>query len=171
MVTSLKHRLALAALVGALLIPLVTSNTQGLSHLLFCRAEVAQPFAVAPGAVDTGEETAQVTSSTAISRDDDLAGSSFEGDAAVTDFCDGVRAEVSAQPLSGDRVLLNVAIVNDSTVPWRGSIALAAQGSAGAADLTAAIGEVAPGERGEATLELRVPEGQTDIDGTLLLGP
>lgn len=168
-VTSLKHRLALAALVGVLIIPLLTTNNGGLSHLLFCTAEVAQPFAIA-AAVD---DDPQVTSSTSIDRADveSEGAGAFEGRPAATAECEGVRAEVSAEPIDHERVRLTVTIINDSEIAWRGSIGLAATGQARRADLTAAIGEVKPGERGSASLELRVADGQTDIDGTLLLGP
>lgn len=166
MVTVLKHRLALAVLVGVLVIPVLSVNNGGLSHLLFCEAPVAQPFAV--GSTDEASGP-QVTSSTQVSRDDP--GTAFAGEAQVTEVCQGVRAEVSAQPLSAERVLVTVTIRNESDLPWRGSVGLAAEGESNSADLTATLGEVAPGESESATLELRVLPGQTDLEGTLLLGP
>ena len=39
------------------------------------------------------------------------------------------------------------------------------------ADLTAVLGEVPAGAEESATIELRVLPGQTEINGTLLLGP
>lgn len=166
MVTLLKHRLALAALVGVLLIPLLTSNTGGLSHLLFCRTAVAQPFAIGSAGTDDDPE---VTSSTSISRDDPEL-PAFAGDATVTPECDGVRAEVSAEPIDASRVALTVSIINGSEVPWRGSIGLDADGVPGGANLTAVIGEVPPGETGSTTVEVLVQPDQTEIQGTLLLG-
>lgn len=166
MVTVLKHRIALAVLVGVLVIPVLTTNNAGLSHLLFCEAAVAQPFAVGSGQDDTGPE---VTSSTQVSRDDPT--TSFTGKEAVTAVCEGVRAEVSAQPISDDRLRLTVTIHNDSDLPWRGSVGLAAEGEQGTADLTAALGEVAPGDAASTSLELRILPGRTDLAGTLLLGP
>ena len=165
-VTLLKHRLALAALVGGLLIPLLTANNGGLSHLLFCEAEVSQPFAIAAG--DSGEVA--VTSSRALDRDT-IEENPFEGSSAVTPVCEGVHAELSADPLSNGRVLLTVTLINESDTTWRGSIGLDATGVASNADLTATIGEVGPGETSSATLELRVADGQTELGGTLLLGP
>jgi hypothetical protein len=166
-VTLLKHRLALAALVGVLLIPLLTANNGGLSHLLFCEAEVSQPFAIAAG--ESGGEPL-VTSSRALDRDT-LEENPFEGSSAVTPVCQGVYAELSADPLSNGRVLLTVTLINESDTTWRGSIGLDATGGASNADLTATIGEVGPGETSSATLELRVADGQTELGGTLLLGP
>lgn len=166
MVSVLKHRLALAVLVGVLVIPVLSVNNGGLSHLLFCEATVAQPFAI--GSTDEGTG-AQVTSSTQVSRDEpDVV---FEGDAQVTEVCDGVRAEVRATPLSEDRVQLTVTILNDTDLTWRGSVGLAAEGETNSADLTATLGEVPARGSESATMELRVLPGQTEIGGTLLLGP
>lgn len=167
MVSVLKHRLALAVLVGVLVIPVLSVNNGGLSHLLFCEATVAQPFAI--GSTDD-PGGAQVTSSTQVSRDEpDVV---FQGsDSEVTEICDGVRAEVQASPLSEDRVQLTVTILNDTDLTWRGSVGLAAEGETNSADLTATLGEVPPRGSESATMELRVLPGQTDIGGTLLLGP
>jgi len=68
-------------------------------------------------------------------------------------------------------VRLTVTIHNDSQLPWRGSVGLAAEGESNSADLTATLGEVAPGSSESTSLELRVLPGQTEIAGTLLLGP
>lgn len=175
MVTVLKHRLALAVLVGVLVIPLLSVNNAGLSHLLFCETVVAQAFAV--GSSDSGGEGAPITSSTQLSRDDPDdpdPGSGSEGQTELTDVaraCEGVRAAVSAEPLTDDRVRLTVTIHNDSQLRWRGSVGLAAQGASNSADLTATLGEVAPGSSESASLELRILPGQTEIAGKLLLGP
>lgn len=165
MVTVLKHRIALAVLVGVLVIPVLSTNNGGLSHLLFCEAAVAQPFAVGSGD-DSGPE---VTSSTQVSRDQST--STFTGESSVTDVCEGVRAEVSAAPVSDDRIRLTVTIRNESDLPWRGSVGLAAEGEQGTADLTAALGEVGAGDAASTSLEMRVLPGRTDLAGTLLLGP
>lgn len=164
MVTVLKHRLALAVLVGVLVIPVLSVNNGGLSHLLFCEAVVAQPFAVG-----STEDGTQVTSSQSLSRDEPE--TVFQGRDRITEVCEGVRAQVSAEPITDERVRLTVTIVNESEQTWRGSVGLAAAGDTNEADLTAALGEVAPGESESASLELRVLPGQTDIEGTLLLGP
>ena len=166
MVSVLKHRLALAVLVGVLVIPILSVNNGGLSHLLFCEASVAQPFAV--GSTDD-PGGAQVTSSTQVARDAPQA--TFEGESEITEACEGVTAEVSASPLTDDRVQLTVTILNDTDLTWRGSVGLAAEGEDNSADLTAALGEVPARGSESATLELRVLPGQTEIAGTLLLGP
>lgn len=166
MVSVLKHRLALAVLVGVLVIPVLSVNNGGLSHLLFCEATVAQDFAVSsPGDTDG----AAVTSSTTLSRDEPTV--NFEGRGQVAEACEGVRAEISAVPISDERVGLTVTIINDSDLTWRGSVGLAAEGEANNADLTAALGQVEPGGSESASLELRILPGQTEIQGKLLLGP
>lgn len=166
MVSVLKHRLALAVLVGVLVIPVLSVNNAGLAHLLFCEATVAQHFAV--GSADDSVAP-PVTSSTTLSRDDPE--TTFEGDTQVTEVCQGVRAAITASPLSEERVQLTVTIINDSELTWRGSVGLAAQGESNSADLTATLGEVEPGGSESASMELRVLPGQTEIAGTLLLGP
>lgn len=166
MVSVLKHRLALAVLVGVLVIPVLSVNNGGLSHLLFCEATVAQNFAVS-SPDDSGGSA--VTSSTTLSRDQPTV--TFEGRGALAEACEGVSAEISAVPISDERVDLTITIFNESDLPWRGSVGLAAEGDANNADLTAALGQVEPGGSESASLELRILPGQTEIQGKLLLGP
>ena len=169
MVSNLKYRLALAVLVGVLVIPIISVNNGGLSHLLFCEASVAQSFALGSSSESTEEEGAPLTSSTQLDRDEP--GTRFEGSEQLTEVCEGVSAAVSAQPLEGDRVALTITIINESELPWRGSVGLAAAGQTNDADLTTALGEVPAGESRSTTMELRILPGQTEISGTLLLGP
>lgn len=170
MVSNLKYRLALAVLVGVLVIPIISVNNGGLSHLLFCEATVAQSFALGSSQEELAEgESAPLTSSTQLSRDEPS--TSFEGREELTDVCEGVSAAVSAQPLEEDRVALTVTIINDSQLPWRGSVGLQAAGQSNDADLTTALGEVEAGSSRSTTMELRILPGQTEISGTLLLGP
>ncbi len=166
MVSVLKHRLALAVLVGVLVIPILSVNNGGLSHLLFCEATVTQNFAVSSGDDAAG---AAVTSSTSLDRDEPTV--TFEGRGALAEACAGVHVEVSAVPISDERVGLTVTIINESDLTWRGSVGLAADGEANNADLTAALGQVEAGGSESASLELRILPGQTEIQGTLLLGP
>ena len=166
MVTVLKRRLAMVALVGVLVIPILTVNNQGLSHLLFCEATVEEQFAIGS---DVAGEPPPVTSSTSLDADEPAV--EFEGAEAIAEVCAGVRASLSAIPSGEDRVQLTVTIINDSSLPWQGSVGLAAEGAANSADLTAVLGEVPAGAEESATIELRVLPGQTEINGTLLLGP
>ena len=165
MVTVLKRRLALVALVGVLVIPILSVNNQGLSHLLFCEATVEEQFAI--GALEEGEPP-PLTSSTSL--DADQPAIQFEGARDIAEVCAGVRASISAAPVADDLVRLTITIVNDSSVPWQGSVGLAAEGDADA-DLTATLGEVPAGGEESATVDLRVLPGQTEVNGTLLLGP
>lgn len=167
MVSVMKYRLALGVLVGVLVIPVISVNNGGLSHLLFCEATVEQQFAI--GSSEEDAAGAPVTSSTSLDRDEPAA--RFEGREEVTEVCQGVRASVSATPLGGDRVALTVTIINDSQRTWRGSVGLSAAGRTNDADLTTTLGAVEAGEVASTTMELRVLPGQTEIQGTLLLGP
>ena len=118
MVTVLKRRLALAALVGVLVIPILSVNNQGLSHLLFCEATVEEQFAI--GSLEEGDEPPPITSSTSL--DADQPDVEFEGAEEIAAVCAGVRASVSAVPVGADRVQLTVTIINDSELPWQGSV-------------------------------------------------
>ncbi len=161
MVSVLKHRLALAVLVGVLVIPVLSVNCR-----TCCSARQRWRFAVSS---PDGSDGAAVTSSTTLSRDQPTI--TFEGRGALGEACEGVRAQVSAIPISDERVGLTITIINESDLPWRGSVGLAAEGDANNADLTAALGQVEPGGSESASLELRILPGQTEIQGTLLLGP
>lgn len=167
MVTSLQQRVALVALVGVLLIPLLASNLRGLTHLLTCSEGVAQPFAI----TGLADDEPSITSSTTLERDE-----GDEGDASPTGgelLCDALRVQLSATSDGSDRVLLQVSVTNGSELPWRGTLDLTAAGDSVQVDsgLTAPIGRVEPGATERASLSLRVPAGQTELSGTLLLGP
>lgn len=167
MVTVLKHRIALAVLVGVLVIPVLTSNLGGIGQLLACTAVIEQPFALA----GQSEESPQVTSSRQVTREDETI-VEFEGaDGDAVALCEGVTASLSAVPIDDQRVRLDITIVNDSDAPWRGTMGVDAVSSEIDANVTRPIGDVPPGGSGTGSLELRVPEGQTDIAGTVLLGP
>ena len=164
MVRSLRQRIALAVLVGVLVIPVLMANLGGIGQLLVCEAQVEQPFAV--GAVEEGP---QVTSSRTLSREQaDLA---FEGVDRAAELCGGVTAEIGAELVDTDTVRLIVTIVNGSELPWRGSIGLAADSAEIDVDLTTSLGDVPAGESRSDALLVRVREEQTDISGRVLLGP
>ena len=176
MVSSLQQRVALVALVGVLLIPLLASNLRGLTHLLTCSEAVAQPFAIT--GLDDGAPS--ITASTTLERDDDgtadggTAGDEGDGGQDGGELlCDALVVELSASDDGPDRVLLRVAVTNESQLPWRGTPDLTADGEQVQVDsgLSAPLGRVEPGTTEEATLVLRVPPGQTELAGTLLLGP
>jgi hypothetical protein len=165
-VTVLKHRIALVVLVGVLVIPVLTSSLGGIGQLLSCTAEIEQPFSIA----ENSEDQPQLTSSVQLSRDDDEF-AAFEGTQDAIAFCDGVTAELSATPIDDERVALNLTITNGSELPWQGSIGVVADGADITVDVTRPVGSVPAGESRTATLELRVPSGQTEFSGTVLLGP
>lgn len=165
MVTVLKHRIALVVLVGVLVIPVLTSSLGGIGQLLSCTADIEQPFSIAA----LGDDQPQVTSSVRVSREEHSA--DFIGTEDAIAFCNGVTAELSATPIDGERVTLNLTIINDSELPWQGSIGVEADGVDIEVDVTRPIGSVPAGETRTAKLELRVPEGQTELAGTVLLGP
>lgn len=175
MVTSLQQRLALAVLVGVLLIPSLAGNLRGLTHLLTCEEGVAEAFAIA--GLDGGDPL--LTSSTELSNpalDDEPtpdAGAQLATTSPDGLLCGALRVQLSAEAVADDLVLLTVDVTNDSDLPWSGTLDLAADGDAVTvgSGLSATVGRVEPGESATTALELRVPPGQTDLAGTLLLGP
>lgn len=169
MTASLQQRLALVALVGILLVPVLATNMRGLTHLLTCSEDVTQQFAVQ----GLGDQDAMLTSSTVVERDGAVGANDLEVvQASGGQLCDALRVDVSARATAADRVELTVALTNDSELPWSGTVGLAAAGTeVGGGRMNASVGRVEPGERASTTLRLRVPAGQTEIGGTLLLGP
>jgi hypothetical protein len=178
MVISLQQRLAIVAIIGVLLIPLLATNLRGLTHLLTCTEDVQQTFAIA--GLDGGDPL--LTSSTSLERGDD--GAVDDGTAADPELplvvagptgllCDALDVEVSAASRGEDVVLLTVEVVNDTELPWSGTLGLTADGDAVTvrSGLNAEFGRVDPGQSATRTLELLIPPGQTEIQGTLLLGP
>lgn len=166
MVRSLRQRVALAVLLGVLLVPVVMSSLGGIGQLLVCEATVAQPFAVAPG----GQDGPLVTSSRTLDRDASDT-PRFEGTDEAAALCGGVSAEIAAEIVDPDTVRLVVTLVNSSELPWQGSIGVTADAGDVDVDLTTSLGEVPAGGRRSDTLLLSVQDTQADIGGRILLGP
>ena len=164
MVRSLRQRVALAVLIGVLAIPLVMSSLGGIGQLLVCEATVEQPFAVA-----AAEDGPQVTSSRTLDREQVDLG--FDGTDEAAELCGGVTASIGAEIVDADVVRLIVTITNDSELPWRGSIGLAAESADVDVDLTTSLGEVPAGQSRSDDLRVRLRDQRTDIAGRILLGP
>ncbi len=153
MVSSLRHRLALIVLLGAMVVPALSGNLRGLTHVLVCEESVERPFSVEIG---PGGE-AIVTGSLTIERDS-------------PHVCGGLLVDMGAQVFD-DRLDLDVRLTNDTAIPWAGTVGLDIATPAVEVIVPARAGTVEPGETATVRLGLRLPRGATDIDGTLLLGP
>lgn len=194
MVTSLRQRIAIAVLVGVMVIPLLMSSLGGIGQLLACESVVAQPFSVTPTEGGTVVASSRVLDRPADAAGaDDAAGAADDtagtddaaGDVAGPDEtagvahppgaaaagCAGVTADIAAELVDEDTVRLVVTIANASDLPWRGSIGLRALGDQVDADLTTSLGRVPAGAERSDDLLLRVPDERTEIAGRVLLGP
>lgn len=152
----LRNRLALAALMAVFLIPMVTSSLRGLTHVLTCREEVAQPFTVL---FEDGE--ALVLSSTVITNDqtDDT-------------LCGGLDVDVQARALEDQRAALTLVVANESEHPWHGTVNVSlGRGMMGERLIPISIGRVAAGSTETETVEFSLGDGQHEFSGSLLIGP
>ncbi len=153
MVPSLHNRLALIVLLGAMLVPALSGNLRGLTHLLVCEEAVERPFLVE--ILPDGQ--AVVGSAQTIEFDD-------------TRVCAGLLVDIRAQ-VTGDQLDLDVILSNDTAAAWTGTVGLTVATPNVDVVVPATAGTVQPGEASTVRLTLRLAEGVTDIDGTLLLGP
>lgn len=151
MVSSTRARIALAALLGIFLIPLVTSSLNGLTHVLTCSADTPSTFTI-----DAPDDAPPVIlSAITVSRDDDPS------------LCGGLTLNMAVRRPEAGKVELIVPITNGTKFPWRGSVKLVLDGQTVPID----IGSIAPGETATSSVQVKVDPGQHEIDGTLLIGP
>lgn len=144
-------------MMAVFLIPMFTSSLRGLTHVLTCQEEVAQPFTVV---FEDGE--ALVLSSVVVTSDDPDPG-----------LCGGLIVDVQARALDNTRAALTLIVTNATDTPWRGTVnvALGDTGLLGARLVPISIGKVGPGETDSETLEFRLGEGYHEFSGSLLIGP
>lgn len=145
-----RWRLAAAALFTVFLIPVGQSWLGGLTHVLSCEQAVETPFQI----LLVGGKPV-ITSASELRPGG--------GDTA----CGGVRVDISAAATGEGKVTVRLALENGGAHEWRGTIELRLAGVRIPFD----IGRVAAGSTGATEVEVRVPEGATQIDGSLLVGP
>lgn len=146
----LRLRLALGLLLGVFLIPVVLSSLRGLTHVVSCQSAIAQPFEVSFG--EDGKPL--------------LTGSRLV-EAGSDPVCANLRTDLSMRDAGPNRLEVTVPIENRGSDPWRGTVSLVV----GGVFIPVKIGLVPPGETRSETLVLRLPEGVTQFDGELLIGP
>lgn len=146
----LRSRLALAAMFGVFLVPIVLSSLRGLTHVLTCRERVETPFQVilGPGpAVITGATSIQAGGPTAL--------------------CGGIQVALSVAIAEDGRIEVAVPITNQTGDDWYGTVQLDVAGTRLPVDL----GKVGAGETHTEVVRLRLPEGTTEFSGSLFVGP
>ena len=119
---------------------------RGLTHVLTCDADVRTPFTV---------NTDTATSSARFERGD------------PTGLCGGLQLNMRVGQVQGDKVRLTLPITNTSEHTWKGSVEL----SVGGASVPVDIGEIKAGETEVDSVDIKVDEDATEIEGSLLIGP
>lgn len=147
----LKSRVALAALIGVFLIPIMTSSLRGLTHVLTCTGQVAKPFTVV---VEEGFDPIVLSATSLIAGQDEA-------------ICGAIDVDFQARVVDSNRVALTLIVVNQSADPWRGTINL----ELGGVRVPVSIGLVAARDEETATVTLNLKEGESEIVGSLLIGP
>lgn len=149
---ALRARLAVAAILAVLLIPVATSSLRGLTHVLTCRAPINTPFTLEVPAAGPP----QIASSAVLTRGEPRR------------FCGGLTANIAATPTKTGQAQLELDIRNQSKRTWRGSVSLVLDGTT----IPVSIGRVAAGhtERATVTLHLRRAKSH-EVNGKLLIGP
>jgi len=151
MPSSLRSRLALFALLGAFLIPIGMSSLRGLTHVLTCKESAETPFTL----ITPENEEPQLLSSSRISLEDE----EF--------LCGGLSLNMGARAQGPGKVDMILPITNHSEFLWQGTVTLVVGGTSIPAD----IGSIPAGETRTDTLELSLDPGETEVNGSLLIGP
>ncbi|MBV8159318.1 MAG: hypothetical protein JO265_00180 [Acidimicrobiia bacterium] len=147
----LRSRMALIALLGAFLIPILLSSLQGLTHVLTCQQATNVPFTVQLPA--HGPPT--ISSSDVITRQ--------QGNG----LCGGLRLDMRVGQESSSKVRIILPIANNTKDDWQGSVKL----QLGSATVPVRIGSIPAGQTRQDVIHFRVDPGTHDINGSLLIGP
>jgi hypothetical protein len=151
MPTILRSRVALLALLGAFLIPIVTSSLRGLTHVLTCREGVQTPFTL----FIRENAPPQMVTSTFMSRADSPG------------ICGGLSIDLGARVESRRELEMVIPITNESPYLWRGTVKLELDDLS----IPVGVGAVSAGETETDTVTLRLDEGAHELSGSLLIGP
>lgn len=143
--------MALFGLLGAFLIPLGISSLKGLTHILTCEQSAKTPFTIIIG----GSGQPQISSSTKIRPGE-------------KGLCNGLALDTRVGAAGIGRVRMIVAITNNTDLVWRGSVELELQGET---SFPVDIGEIDPHKTVSDELDLKLPAGSHEMEGSLLIGP
>ena len=147
----LRSRMALMALLGAFLIPILLSSLQGLTHILTCQQATNVPFTVQ--LPEHGQAT--ISTSAVITREQ------------ANGLCGGLRLNMRVGQESANKVKIILPIVNGTKHEWQGSVKL----KLGGTTVPVRIGSIPAGETRQDTIHFHVDPGTHEINGSLLIGP
>ena len=145
----LRSRLAVAVLFGIFLIPVLLSSLRGLTHVVSCASEVERPFQV-----EFVEGDALLTGSAVV-----VAGEE--------QLCGQLQTTMSVRAEGLNRVAVTIPIENQGEGAWRGTVQL----QVGSTLVPVEFGLVPAGESRTETVILRLPDGVSEFQGSLLIGP
>jgi hypothetical protein len=143
--------MALIALLGAFLIPILLSSLQGLTHVLTCQQATNVPFTVQ--LPEHGQPT--ISSSAVITREQ------------AAGLCGGLRLDMRVGEEGPNKVRIILPIRNNTKYAWEGSVKL----KLGGATVPVRIGRIPSGQTRDDTIHFRVDPGTHEINGSLLIGP
>ena len=143
--------MALIALLGAFLIPILLSSLQGLTHVLTCQQATNVPFTVQ--LPEHGQPT--ISSSAVITREQ------------AAGLCGGLHLDMKVGQETANKVKIILPIQNGTKHDWQGSVKL----KLGATTLPVAIGSIGSGRTKTDMIHLHVDSGTHEINGSLLIGP
>jgi hypothetical protein len=141
-------------MLGAFLIPIGTSSLRGLTHVLTCQERAKTPFTVV---FEEGQDPTILSAT----------GQITAKDPAEESICGGLSLDLGVSQAEPGRVAVHVPITNNGEFEWRGTVAL----KAGDATIPVSIGSIKPGVTEKDTIEIRLKSGETQLDGSLLIGP
>lgn len=146
-----RSRLALVVLLAVFLIPVGTSSLRGLTHVLACSQQTSSQLSLVN---QEGHDPVLLSAASAVR-------------GAPTLLCGGLSVNIAAEVAGPGRVTLIVPIRNHSDLTWRGTVRLELDDTA----VPLAIGSIPPGDTVEDRVTVRLPEGQQEVSGELLIGP
>jgi hypothetical protein len=143
--------MALIALLGAFLIPILLSSLQGLTHVLTCQQATNVPFTVQ--LPEGGQPT--ISSSSVITREQ------------ANGLCGGLRLDMRVGQEGANKVRIILPLENHTKYDWEGSVKL----KLGSATVPVRIGRVPAGKSRDDVIHFKVNPGTHEINGSLLIGP
>jgi hypothetical protein len=143
--------MALIALLGAFLIPILLSSLQGLTHVVTCQEATNVPFTVElhPGGAPTISSSLQITRNS------------------PAGLCGGLVLDMRVGQEGPRKVKIILPITNNTDHEWQGSVKL----NLGGTTVPVRIGSIPAGQTNEDTIHFNVDEGTNEINGSLLIGP
>ena len=149
---SSRIQLAVALLPATLLVPVLSSAFGGLTHPAACRASVSDPVTVNR----SSSQTEVATSAAVLERSND----------SVTN-CEGYDLLLQARSRPDGRVRIILPVVNSSATAATATVDL----RVGNRRFPVVIGRVPSGGSRAKTVNVVVPDGDTDISGALIVSP